>query len=112
LAQYFADEMLTRSNNGLSVGDVDSFVVDSLEEWRSDGWLGTDVAGLETSLLNATTADLTSNARPFGSTPRDTKYSRVVAERWHGLCTVRARYPMPCAILDSRDSCVADSAIA
>ena len=55
-AQYFADVITTRSDNGLVEGDVNSFVVDSLAVWRSEGWLGTDVAELDTKLLNATTA--------------------------------------------------------
>ncbi len=55
-AQYIADVITTRSDDGLVEGDVNSFVVDSLEEWRSEGWLGTDVAELDTKLLNATTA--------------------------------------------------------
>jgi len=55
-AQYFADVITTRSDNGSVEGDVNSFVVDSLEVWRSEGWLGTDVAELDTKLLNATTA--------------------------------------------------------
>lgn len=55
-AQYFADVIMVRSNNGLSKSDVNGFVVESLEEWRSEGWLGTDVAELDTTLLNATTA--------------------------------------------------------
>ena len=55
-AQYFADVMTTRSDNGITEGDVTSFVVESLEVWRSGGWLGTDVQELDTKLLNATTA--------------------------------------------------------
>jgi len=55
-AQYFADVVTTRSDNGVTEGDVTSFVVESLEEWRSGGWLGTDVQELDTKLLNATTA--------------------------------------------------------
>ena len=55
-AQYFADVIAYRSDDGLAEEDVNSFVVDSLEEWRSEGWLGTDVADLDTKLLNATTA--------------------------------------------------------
>ena len=55
-AQYLADEVAYRSDDGLLVLDVNGFVVDSLDEWRSQGWLGTDVANLETRLLNATTA--------------------------------------------------------
>ena len=55
-AQYFADEIAYRSEDGLAVSDVNGFVVDSLDEWRSEGWLGTDVANLETRLLNASTA--------------------------------------------------------
>jgi len=55
-AQYIADEIVVRSDDGLVVTDVKGFVVDSLDEWRSEGWLGTDVARLETKMLNATTA--------------------------------------------------------
>ena len=55
-AQYFADEIDYRSDEGLSVSDINGFVVDSLEVWRDEGWQGTDVANLETRLLNATTA--------------------------------------------------------
>jgi len=55
-AQYFADEIAYRSSDGLLVSDVNGFVVDSLDEWRREGWLGTDVAALDTRLLNATTA--------------------------------------------------------
>ena len=55
-AQYFADVITTRSSNGVSDENVTSFVVDSLEVWRSEGWLGTDVEALDTKLLNATTA--------------------------------------------------------
>lgn len=55
-AQYFADVIVYRSDDGLVDADVNSFVVDSLEVWRSEGWLGTDVAELDTKLLNATTA--------------------------------------------------------
>jgi len=55
-AQYIADEIVVRSDNGLNVTDVNGFVVNSLDEWRSEGWLGTDVANLETKSLNATTA--------------------------------------------------------
>ena len=55
-AQYFAAEIHYRSDNGLAVADVNGFVVDSLDEWRSEGWLGTDVASLQISLLNSTTA--------------------------------------------------------
>jgi len=55
-AQYFAEIITVRSDNGMAEADVNSFVVDSLEEWRSEGWLGTDVAELDTKLLNAKTA--------------------------------------------------------
>jgi hypothetical protein len=55
-AQYFADEVTTRSDDGPVVSDVNGFVVELLEEWRSDGWLGSDVQELDTKLLNATTA--------------------------------------------------------
>lgn len=54
--QYFADVIRVRSDDGLAEADVDDFVVDSLDVWRSEGWLGTDVAELDTKLLNATTA--------------------------------------------------------
>ncbi|MGI9271458.1 MAG: hypothetical protein ACR2QT_06765 [Woeseiaceae bacterium] len=54
-SQYFADVITYRSDDGLIEMGVDDFVVDSLEEWRSEGWLGTDVAELDTKLLNATT---------------------------------------------------------
>ena len=55
-AQYFADEIAYRSDDGRFISNVDGFVVESLEEWRSEGWLGSDVADLETKLLNASTA--------------------------------------------------------
>ena len=54
-AQYMADRIEFRSDDGLMVLDVNSFVVDPLEEWRAEGWLGTDVAGLQTKMLNETT---------------------------------------------------------
>lgn len=54
--QYFTDVIVYRSDEGLEESSVDGFVVDSLEVWRSEGWLGTDVAALDTVLLNATTA--------------------------------------------------------
>ncbi len=55
-AQYIADVITLRSDDGLVELDVNSFVVDSLDAWRSEGWLGTDVEELDTKLLNATTA--------------------------------------------------------
>jgi len=55
-AQYFADVIMTRSDDGVAVSDVNGFVVESLDVWRSEGWLGSDVADLDTKLLNATTA--------------------------------------------------------
>ena len=55
-AQYFAKVIAYRTDNGFVEVDVNGFVVDSLDEWRSDGWVGTDVAELDTKLLNATTA--------------------------------------------------------
>ena len=54
-AQYFADEIAYRSDDGLVTSDVDDFVVNSLEVWRDEGWVGSDVANLETRPLNATT---------------------------------------------------------
>ena len=55
-AQYFAPIIAYRSDEGLAILDVDGFLVDSLEVWRDEGWVGTDVANLETRLLNASTA--------------------------------------------------------
>ena len=55
-AQYFADVVTTRSDSGPVESDVNGFVVDQLEVWRSEGWLGSDVAALDTKLLNASTA--------------------------------------------------------
>jgi len=55
-AQYFADVITVRSSNGVTKSNVNGFVVDSLEVWRSEGWVGTDVADLETQLLNDRTA--------------------------------------------------------
>ena len=55
-AQYFADVITTRTNDGLTESDVNGFVVESLEVWRSEGWLGSDVEELDTKLLNASTA--------------------------------------------------------
>ena len=54
-AQYFADRIEYRTDDGLDVTDVNDFVVNSLDGWRSEGWLGTDVAALSTTPLNATT---------------------------------------------------------
>ena len=54
--QYFADDIALRSDDGVSVLDVNGFVIESLDGWRNEGWLGTDVAALNTKLLNATTA--------------------------------------------------------
>ena len=55
-AQYFADEIAYRSDEGLDISDVNDFVVADLEGWREEGWIGTDVAALDTRLLNSTTA--------------------------------------------------------
>ena len=55
-AQYFADEIVYRSDEGMGATDANGFAVDQLDGWRDEGWLGTDVAGLKTKLLNATTA--------------------------------------------------------
>ena len=55
-AQYFAKVITVRSSNGVNQSDVNGFVVDNLDVWRSEGWLGTDVAALNTKLLNAATA--------------------------------------------------------
>jgi len=54
--QYMAEEIVVHSDDGMAVTDVNGFVIDSLDVWRSQGWLGTDVASLETKKLNATTA--------------------------------------------------------
>jgi len=55
-AQYFAEVITFRSDDGLVESDVNDFVIESLDVWRSEGWLGTDVEALDTKLLNATTA--------------------------------------------------------
>jgi hypothetical protein len=55
-AQYIAEEITTRTEEGVFKSDVNGFVVESLDEWRSEGWLGTDVEELDTTLLNASTA--------------------------------------------------------
>ena len=55
-AQYFAEVITTRTANGPVESDVNGFVVEQLEVWRSEGWLGSDVQELDTKLLNATTA--------------------------------------------------------
>ena len=55
-AQYFAPIIWDRSDDGLVESDVNGFVIDLLDGWRDDGWLGTDIAKLDTKLLNATTA--------------------------------------------------------
>ena len=55
-AQYFTVEIAYRSDEGMSVTDINGFVVDSLETWRDEGWEGTNIASLDTKLLNATTA--------------------------------------------------------
>ena len=54
-AQYFADVITVRSNNGVRESDANRFVINSLEGWRAEGWLGTDVEALDTKLLNAST---------------------------------------------------------
>ena len=54
-AQYLAEEIVVRSDDGVETTDVNGFVVDLLDGWRNEGWLGTDVADLETKLLNSTT---------------------------------------------------------
>ena len=55
-AQYLAEEIAVRSDEGLSVTDANGFVVGELDGWRDEGWLGTDVMDLETKMLNASTA--------------------------------------------------------
>ena len=55
-AQYFADVVTTRSNNGFTASDVNGLVVKPMVGWRSGGWVGTDVEELDTKLLNASTA--------------------------------------------------------
>ena len=54
-AQYFTDIIYYRSDEGMLAADVNEFLVDSLEVWRDEGWLGSDVDSLDTRLLNATT---------------------------------------------------------
>jgi hypothetical protein len=62
-AQYLAEEIVVRSDDGVETTDVNGFVVDLLDGWRNEGWLGTDVADLETKLLNSTTAVFDIKAR-------------------------------------------------
>lgn len=54
--QYFADVIAYRTDDGLVTSDVNGFLLDSLEAWRNEGWVGSDVESLETKVLNATTA--------------------------------------------------------
>ena len=54
--QYFGSSIEYRSDDGLLELNVNEFVIDSLDGWRDEGWLGTDVAALETMLLNNSTA--------------------------------------------------------
>ena len=54
-AQYFTEDISVRSDDGLSTVDINAFVLDDLEVWRSEGWLGTDVEELDTKLLNSKT---------------------------------------------------------
>jgi len=54
-AQYFTDKIAFRSDDGLVISNVDDFVVNSLPVWRDEGWVGSDVANLETRVLNTTT---------------------------------------------------------
>ncbi|MDJ0792760.1 MAG: hypothetical protein QNI98_00850 [Woeseiaceae bacterium] len=55
-AQYLTEVITYRSDEGHYKLNVNEFVVDSLEVWRSEGWLGTEVEKLDTKLLNATTS--------------------------------------------------------
>lgn len=55
-AQYFTDVITYQTDDGRVEVDINEFVLDSLDVWRSEGWLGSDVAALDTKLLNATTA--------------------------------------------------------
>ncbi len=55
-AQYFADVITYQSDDGRTDLDINGFVLDNFDEWRSEGWLGSDVAAMDTQLLNATTA--------------------------------------------------------
>ncbi len=54
--QVLADEIAYRSDEGLLVTDADGFLIDQLDVWREEGWVGTDVANLKTKRLNDTTA--------------------------------------------------------
>lgn len=55
-AQYLAKEITYRGDDGQVAMNVNEFVVDSLDDWRDEGWLGTDVEQLDTRLLNESTA--------------------------------------------------------
>ena len=55
-AQYFTDVIVYQNDDGRSETDINGFVVDSLDEWREEGWVGSDVAELDTRLLNDSTA--------------------------------------------------------
>ncbi len=97
-AQYFADEIAYRSDDGLSLTNVNGFVVDSLGEWRSEGWLGTDVANLDARLLNATTAvfDVTWRDRnDDGSTELSCGW--YLADKIDGKWLLSQYIAMPCS---------------
>jgi len=97
-AQYFAEEIASRSDDGLTITNVDGFVVDLIDEWRSEGWLGTDVANLEARLLNATTAvfDVTWRDRnDDGSTELSCGW--YFADKTDGKWLLSQWISMPCA---------------
>lgn len=54
-AQYFTDVIHFRSDEGVVAVDINEFLLDSLEVWRDEGWLGSDVDRLDTRMLTATT---------------------------------------------------------
>ncbi len=54
--EVLADEIAYRSDEGLLVTNADGFLIDQLDVWCDEGWVGTDVEDLKTALLNKTTA--------------------------------------------------------
>ena len=96
-AQYFAEVIAFRSDDGLVESDVNDFVVESLQEWRSEGWLGTDVDELDTKLLNASTAvfDIKWRDRNAdGSTENECGW--YVADKIDGKWLLSQYIVMPC----------------
>ena len=97
-AQYFADEIVYRSDDGISISDVNGFVIDSLDGWREEGWVGTDVVSLDTKLLNATTAvfDIHWRDRNDDGSTEDT-CGWYVADKIDGKWLLSQYIATPCA---------------